>query len=104
MTDLAEKDKEGKPPLADLPLSVLEEVAHALEWGSKQGTYARGQWKHGYKYADIASAALRHIVKYLDTSRPDTDESGYHHLSHAIIDLMFLKWYIENGVGEDNRI
>ena len=71
-----------------LPTKALESVVDVLTFGAQK--YDRENWKHVpealRRYFD---AAQRHLWAYKQGEIYDP-ESGKHHLSHAICNLMFL--------------
>lgn len=90
----------GKPPMALLSGAALVEVAKVLEFGAKK--YASWNWKGGFKWSRLASAALRHSFAWLSGEDKDP-ETGLSHLAHAICGLMFLLDFEVNKLGEDDR-
>ena len=85
------KFDEGKPELYRLfQFPILDEACHAMTYGAKK--YGDGNWMEGNSDADIQryySAALRHLRAYGQGEVLD-DESGIHHLGHAITNLLFI--------------
>lgn len=88
------KFDQGKPRWSLLPPRTLNEVIDVLEHGAAK--YGENNWQfveHGHvRYYD---AAMRHIDAWLQGGKND-DDSGRHHLAHAICCLMFLMWLDED--------
>lgn len=80
------KYDEGKLELALIPASLILEVGKVLTYGAKK--YAPHNWKNGISQTRLISAALRHIVAYMENEVTDS-ESGLPHLAHAICELAF---------------
>lgn len=80
----------GKRRASLLPTGVLNIVIDVLELGAKK--YALNNWQKvengRTRYYD---AALRHIDAWWNGQSHD-QESGLHHLAHAICCMMFLMW------------
>jgi hypothetical protein len=78
----------GKPEFSLLPPYALEEVAKVLTFGAKK--YKPDNWRYvpgGEKrYHD---ALYRHLVEYTKGNKID-DETGLHHLAHAVCCAMFI--------------
>lgn len=96
----AKKDKTGKIDLTILPLEGLIHAAKAGLFGAEK--YGRYNYHKGHLNTDLLAAALRHIFKYNEGQDLD-DESGVHHLGHAIFDLMMILDELHRGSLEDNR-
>lgn len=79
-----------KPPTALLPAEALIEVAHVLGFGAKK--YRPHGWRRGIHYSRLYAAALRHLFAWWEGEKLDP-ESGFHHLAHAITNLLFLLTY-----------
>jgi hypothetical protein len=94
------KNDGGKPPLALLSGVALIEVAKVLEFGSRK--YTAWNWKGGFKWSRLGSAALRHVFSWLSGEDKDS-ETGLSHLAHAMCCLMFLLDFEVNKLGEDDR-
>lgn len=89
------KQKEGKPRMGLVYASAMEEIAKVREYGiNKYGD--RGDWRTVPR-EDYFDAALRHLIKAkayeFDECSAENDideESGISHLSHAMVNIMFL--------------
>lgn len=81
------KHDNGKAPLHFIPLKPMEEVAHVFGFGAKK--YAAFNYRKGFPYSRLVSAAMRHIMQF--NSNQDLDEeSGRSHLAHAMCCLIML--------------
>jgi hypothetical protein len=91
---------EGKSPLAECPLAVIEAVANVLDWGFKSGKYEKDNWKKGMPWRKLLNSALRHIREHLE-GRTIDPECGNPHLHKAATNLAMLCHYMKHGIGED---
>ncbi len=84
----------GKYRHSLLPPGVLKEVIKVLEYGAEK--YGENNWQQltdgRRRYYD---AAMRHMDAWKEGVKID-EESGLHHLAHAMCSLMFLVWLDEN--------
>ena len=79
------KGDNGKARMDLISPRALLEIGYVLALGAK--TYGDYNWQKVSAERHYA-AALRHLNKFW--SGETLDESGYHHLIHAITDLMFV--------------
>lgn len=83
---VAEGDK--KPQLQLIPLAALEAAAGALSDGCRK--YGPANWRTtGVSKSVYVGAALRHITAYYEGEEV-AEDSGVHHLGHAIACLAIL--------------
>ena len=94
------KHDEGKAPLALLSGAALTEIAKVLEFGSRK--YSSWNWKGGFKWSRLSSAALRHLFAWLGGEDKDP-ETGLSHLAHLGCCVMFLLDFEVNKLGTDDR-
>jgi hypothetical protein len=84
------KHDDQKIPYHLLPMDVIDDIVEVQKYGLKK--YGRANsWKNipdGKKR--FIAAALRHISKFQQGER--LDESGLHHLSHALCSLVYALW------------
>jgi hypothetical protein len=80
------KHDQGKADWSLLPFDVMDDVVQVLTFGAEK--YDRYNWKN-VETIRYQAAALRHISSYMQGDTTD-DESGYPHLVHAIVNLMFI--------------
>lgn len=92
MTTLEEGTKydDGKVPLDLWSPDALECTANVLAFGANK--YEAYNWAKGIKYSRVFSALLRHLWRWWRGERYD-EETGIHHLGHAMCCLMFLLHY-----------
>ena len=87
------KHDAGKWRFSLVPFNALRSVIAVLEFGAQK--YAVDNWKTvpdaRQRYFD---ASIRHVTAWFGGERND-NESGQHHLAHAICCLMFLIWFDE---------
>ena len=99
--DKAKTDDKGKPPLAKIPLALLNEVADVMEYGhTKYGDY--NNFKKGMEISRNLSCALRHIYKFQNGEDLD-QESTKSHLAHAATRLAFVLQNLKDGTAIDDR-
>lgn len=99
--DKAKTDDKGKPPLAKVPLALLNEVADVMEYGHvKYGDY--NNFKKGMEISRNLSCALRHIYKFQNGEDLD-QESTKSHLAHAATRLAFVLQNLKDGTAIDDR-
>jgi hypothetical protein len=86
----------GKPDYTLLPFNALEEVVKVLSFGAKK--YSRENWKLVADFKNrYLAAAMRHTTAHARGELYDP-ETGLHHLSHAIVSLMYL---VEDSILND---
>lgn len=87
-TTLGVKFDEDKPKFSLMKTDALLEMVAVLTYGAKK--YSPDNWKHlpnaKQRYFD---AANRHMWQWFGGEERD-QESGLHHLAHAMSSLMFL--------------
>lgn len=88
------KDDLNKPNYLDilthLDLNFLAEGAEVMKDGAKK--YSKDNWKKDLEPERITKALLRHLVKYANGEKNDT-ESNKSHLCHILANCMFLYYY-----------
>lgn len=97
------KDAQGraKVPLELIPDTALAHVAMAFKEGARK--YTPYNWRENPVNVDVyIGAARRHIAQYWNGDTLD-NESGNHHLGHAIACLMILLDCEAIGNLKDNR-
>jgi hypothetical protein len=95
------KHDKGKLPWDLLPVDAIEDIVAVLQYGAEK--YAPRNWESpGFAYLRLWAAAIRHLMAW---RRGDTfdDESGLHHLAHAVCCILFLLQYHHTGKGKDDR-
>lgn len=86
-TNVAVKDKEGKPQMRLILPHAAEALVRIREYGLKKYPQA-DNWKSVPK-EDWTDAMLRHLMKYIGGEETD-EESGMPHLWHALCNLSYL--------------
>jgi len=81
-------------------LECLEGVVRVLMYGAKK--YTRDNWKAGMPWTRVSDAAKRHLFAW-DALEDLDAETSLNHIDHALCELLFLRYYIRKGVGEDDR-
>lgn len=77
-----------------LPIEEIEDVVKILTFGAQK--YSANSWQQLEDGQNRYFAALmRHIVEYRK-GNPKDEESGLHHLSHALCNVIFLLWLDKN--------
>lgn len=77
----------GKPRYGLIPPLAEEELAKVLTFGAEK--YEPDNWRKVDDLSRYVDATLRHISAYRKGSSFD-DESGLHHLAHAMCCLAFI--------------
>lgn len=77
----------NKAPLHFIPLKPMEEVAHVFGFGARK--YAAFNYRKGFPYSRLVSAAMRHIMQF-NANQDLDEESGRSHLAHAMCCLIML--------------
>jgi len=85
------KYDDGKLRWDIVPWRELEEVVSVITHGAKK--YSPDNWKHVTEER-YKAAAMRHLCAYFKGE--DIDESGHHHLAHAICSCLFALWHANN--------
>lgn len=76
-----------------LSADALDETVRVLMFGAQK--YEDYNWAKGIKYSRVFRAALRHLWDFWRRKNKD-DETGLHHLGHAMCCVMFLLHYEMN--------
>ena len=83
-----------------IPIVPLIEVGKVLTYGVQK--YEANNWRKGLKWSFWLGAALRHIFKW-GLGEDIDPETGYHHLAHAVVSLLFLIEYKTTHPELDDR-
>lgn len=90
-----------KPPLSCIPTGPLYEVGAAMLDGSAK--YGRHNWRVvGVRSSVYYDAALRHLMKWWEGEEIDQD-SGCHHLAHAVACCLIVRDAANLGQLSDDR-
>lgn len=93
------KFDDGKLEYSDLPELSIRSTTQVFNYGAKK--YDKFNYSKGTKLLRYWDAARRHMGEWFICN--DIDESGYHHIDHAIASLLILRENIHLGTGVDNR-
>lgn len=96
----ATKFDQGKARLDLLPVTSLVQIAEVLTDGAKK--YGDHNWRKGFVWSRLYSAAMRHLTAHLNGEDKDP-ETGRSHLAHAACNLMFLLEFEAYNLGTDDR-
>jgi len=83
-----------------LPYRVLDYLGDIYLYGCKK--YDENNWRKGMPWGKIFAAFCRHSGQWLDGEDFD-EESGLHHIGHALWQLLGLRWYQQNKTDMDDR-
>ena len=100
MSNLGEKNDQGKPPMELLDWEALKETALVMSHGEKK--YGAYNWRKGLSQRRALGAALRHIYQHLDGANMD-EESRLLHLAHAMCEVMFAIRMLKERPDLDDR-
>jgi hypothetical protein len=94
------KFDEGKPRVDLVDPDFVLELSKVLTMGAdKYGPY---NWARGMAWSRPTAALQRHLAAWQKGENIDP-ESGLSHLAHVAANVMFLMYFQQNGVGEDDR-
>lgn len=91
----------GKVRLSLFPMHLLYGATKVLMWGTKK--YAEWNWAKGGKWSTAFDCMMRHLFKWWFCREELDEESGEHHLSHALCNLMFLIHFNDTYKEGDDR-
>jgi len=91
----------GKPSLSLIPLHLFAGAARVFMGGKLK--YAEWNWAKGMKWSVPFDCLLRHLFKWWYFGEELDDESGEHHLDHAIANLLMLRHFITAYSDGDDR-
>jgi hypothetical protein len=95
------KAAEAKPRLDLLSGIALDEMGMVLRMGSEK--YADNLWRtNPTVWSARIGSVLRHVFAFNDGEDNDP-ESGHSHLTHAMVQLMFLLEYTHTNTSKDDR-
>jgi len=90
-----ERHNEGKPRFSLMPPDVLLEVARVFTKGADK--YKSRNWERGQKWTVVLDSLHRHLNAF-ERGEDVDPESELHHLTHIIINGMFLLAYQLRGL------
>lgn len=91
----------GKVMFHQIPMHLLAGVARVLMGGMQK--YKPLNWAKGMDWSNCFDCTLRHVFKWWYAREDNDQESGEHHLDHAICNLLFLKHYLNYYPDGDDR-
>ncbi|MCP4900020.1 MAG: hypothetical protein GY906_23880 [bacterium] len=91
----------GKIMLSLVPFHLLAGTARVLMWGARK--YAPWNWAKGGQWSTPMDCMLRHLFKWWYCGEDCDQESGEHHLDHAMCNLLFLVHYKDTHNKGDDR-
>ena len=94
------KHDQEKPDMSLISSIALFKVAQVMTFGKNK--YSANNWRGGFYWTRVISAALRHIFLYLGGETLDP-ETGISHLAHACCGLFFLLEFEETHRELDDR-
>lgn len=94
------KDNVNKPRLDLIPSLPLFKAGEVLAFGARK--YKPHNWRLGLSWLETYGSLQRHLAAWLDGEDNDR-ESGYHHLAHAVCQMLFLAEFVFRGTGTDDR-
>lgn len=83
-----------------IPVEAIAELARVYGYGSQK--YDDNNWRKGYKWGLSYDALQRHINAFWAGEEYD-EESGLHHLAHAMFHLCTLFTFHTEELGTDDR-
>lgn len=100
--DCGHKEKQGKSRVDLVMPEMIEALADGFAYGADK--YGEYDWVKGLDYLDLYAATMRHLLQWRKGVDLD-EESGLHHIKHAMCNLGMLITLIENGFCglHDNR-
>ena len=91
----------GKCALSLVPLHLFAGAARVFMGGKLK--YASWNWSKGMAWDTCFDCLLRHLFKWWFCREELDEESGEHHLDHAIANLLMLRHYHTAHKNGDNR-
>lgn len=85
--DIAIKHDAEKTEYHYMSPVAIEQLNRVLSFGAKK--YASHNWRAGFKWSRVLSAAFRHLFAWMAGQDKDP-ETGISHLAHAMCCIMFL--------------
>ena len=98
--ELGDRNNQGKLRWSLLDMKTLEGLVQVLMMGAKK--YSDYNWQKGLPINEVYESLIRHLVSFMDGEDNDA-ESGLSHLDHALCNIYFMKWFMDNKPEMDNR-
>ena len=101
---MGKKLDNGRVALELVPPEHVKNVASVLQAVIDSGKYERNDWRKGDcpEWSRVMSSILRHLASFQEGDEMDPD-TNLPHLWHASCQLMFLSYYVNHSLGEDDR-
>jgi len=91
----------GKISLSLIPFHLLGGLSRVFMGGKLK--YAEFNWAKGMSYSTCMDCTLRHLFKWWFMGEECDKESGEHHLSHVLANVLMLLHYTKAYPEGDNR-
>lgn len=98
--ELGDRNNQGKLRWSLLDMKTLEGLVQVLMMGAEK--YSAYNWQKGLPINEVYESLMRHLVSFMDGEDNDA-ESGLSHLDHALCNIYFMKWFMDNKPEMDNR-
>lgn len=98
--ELGDRNNKGKLRWSLVDMKTLEGLVKVLMMGAEK--YSDFNWQKGLPINEVYESLMRHLVSFMDGEDNDT-ESGLSHLDHALCNIYFMKWFMDNKPEMDNR-
>lgn len=95
------RDNSGKVSFSLVPMQLLAGVARIFMGGALK--YKSWNWSKGGKYSTAYDCCQRHLIKFWYCGEDLDEESGEHHLDHALCNILMLKHFIATYKEGDDR-
>jgi len=96
----ADRHNKGKMEWDQIDFESLEPLVEVLMFGETK--YSRDNWKKGQLITELLGSLFRHIIAFQKGEDLDS-ESGKSHIGHAMCNLMFIQYVLNNHKNFDNR-
>lgn len=94
------RNLENKPEWQLVHFPSLEPMVRVLMFGAEK--YEADNWKKGYPIRRTYGSLMRHMVAFMEGENDDP-ESGLPHLGHAMCNLLFMQYMMDNMEEYDDR-
>lgn len=98
--ELGDRNNQGKLRWSLLDMKTLEGLVKVLMMGAEK--YSDYNWQKGLPINEVYESLMRHLVSFMNGEDNDS-ESGLSHLDHALCNIYFMKWFMDNKPEMDNR-
>lgn len=94
------KHDTNKAPWHLLSVTAMDEMLKVLQHG--EGKYTAHNWRGGFQWSRLISAAARHLFAFLRGEDRDP-KTGCLHTAHVMCCGMFLTEHVLRRLGHDDR-